>query len=82
MGVINTEPTVNLNATFSRTCPPRGNIAFLSQSGAMGLALLEYANNLNISISAFVSVGNRADISSNDLLQVWEHDPTPKVILL
>jgi acetyl coenzyme A synthetase (ADP forming)-like protein len=82
MGVINTNETVKLNATFSRVYPPRGNVAFLSQSGAMGLVVLEYADNLNMGISSFVSVGNRADISSNDLLQYWEQDPATKVILL
>jgi len=82
MGVINTSPEVKLDATFSPVYPPRGNVAFLSQSGAMGLVILEYANNLNMGISTFVSVGNRADISSNDLLQYWEQDPATKVLLL
>lgn len=82
MGVINTDPKVRLNATFSQVYPPRGNIALLSQSGAMGLVILEHANNLNMGISTFVSVGNRADISSNDLLQYWEQDLTTKVIIL
>ena len=82
MGVINTDPAVNLNATFSPVYPPRGNVAFLSQSGAMGLVILEHARNLNMGISSFVSVGNRADVSSNDLLQYWEHDEGTKVILL
>lgn len=82
MGVINTDPAVNLNATFSPVYPPRGNVAFLSQSGALGLAVLEYASNLNMGISSFASVGNRADVSSNDLLQYWEQDPATRVILL
>ena len=82
MGVINTDPAVKLNATFSPVYPPRGNVAFLSQSGAMGLAILDYANHLNMGISSFVSVGNRTDISSNDLLQYWESDPATRVILL
>ena len=82
MGILTTDPEVRLNASFSRTYPPRGNIAFLSQSGAMGLVILEYANDLNMGISDFVSVGNRADISSNDLLQYWEDDPATRVILL
>ncbi|MDD5095300.1 MAG: acetate--CoA ligase family protein, partial [Dehalococcoidia bacterium] len=82
MGVINTDPAVSLNATFSPIYPPRGNVAFLSQSGALGLAILDYARELNMGISTFASVGNRADISSNDLLQYWEHDPATKVILL
>ena len=82
MGVINTDPAVSLNATFSPIYPPQGNVAFLSQSGAMGLTILEYANSLNMGISTFVSVGNRADVSSNDLLQYWEQDSATKVILL
>jgi acetyl coenzyme A synthetase (ADP forming)-like protein len=82
MGVINTDPAVRLNATFSPVYPPRGNVAFLSQSGALGLAILDYANRLNIGMSSFISVGNRADISSNDLLQYWEEDMATKVILL
>lgn len=82
MGVINTDPAVRLSATFARVYPPRGNIAFLSQSGAMGVVILEYASDLNLGISSFVSVGNRADISSNDLLTYWEQDPGTKAILL
>jgi acetyltransferase len=82
MGVVNTDPLINLNATFSLVYPPRGAVAFLSQSGALGLAILDHANNLNLGISSFVSVGNRADISSNDLLQYWEQDPATRVILL
>jgi acetyl coenzyme A synthetase (ADP forming)-like protein len=82
MGVINTDPSIRLNATFSPVYPPAGNVAFLSQSGAMGLVVLEYANNLDIGISTFVSVGNRADISSNDLMEYWEQDPSTDVILL
>jgi len=82
MGVINTDPSVRMNATFSPIFPPAGNIAFLSQSGAMGLVVLQYASNLDIGISTFVSVGNRADISSNDLLEYWEQDTATDVILL
>jgi acetyl coenzyme A synthetase (ADP forming)-like protein len=82
MGVINTDPSVRLNASFSLVYPPQGNVAFLSQSGAMGLAILDYASKLNMGISSFVSVGNRADISANDLLQYWEQDPATQVILL
>jgi acetyl coenzyme A synthetase (ADP forming)-like protein len=82
MGIINTHPTISLNATFSLVYPPEGNVAFLSQSGALGLSILEYASNLNMGISTFVSVGNRADISPNDVLQYWEQDAATKVILL
>lgn len=82
MGIINTDPAVNMNATFSSISPPAGNTAMSTQSGALGLAILEYARNLNIGLSTFVSIGNRADVSSNDLLQYWEKDSSTKVILL
>ncbi len=82
MGVLNTDPEVSLNATFSPVFPPRGNVALLSQSGALGLALLDYARSLKLGLSTFVSVGNKADVSSNDLIQYWEQDPSTDVILL
>ena len=82
MGIINTDPAVSLNATFSKIYPPRGDVAFLSQSGALGVAILDYAKSLNMGISSFVSVGNRADISANDFLQYWEEDSATRVILL
>ncbi|MBI4332528.1 MAG: GNAT family N-acetyltransferase [Chloroflexi bacterium] len=82
MGIINTDPGVNMNATFSAVFPAQGNIAFGTQSGALGLAILEYARGLNIGLSTFVSIGNMADVSGVDLLQYWEDDPATKVILL
>jgi acetate---CoA ligase (ADP-forming) len=82
MGAINTDPESKLNATFALIKPEAGNISFVSQSGALGLGILEYANNLNIGFSNFISVGNRADIGATDLLQYWEKDPATKVILL
>jgi len=82
MGMINTNPEVNLNATFSSVFPPHGNIAFVTQSGVLGSAILMYATSLNIGLSTFVSIGNRADISSNELLQYWEDDPDTDVVLL
>ena len=82
MGVINTDPSIRLNATFSPVFPPGGNVAYVSQSGAMGLVVLQYASSLDMGISTFVSVGNRADISSNDLMEYWEQDPNTDVILL
>lgn len=82
MGVINTAATTSLNATFSPVFPPPGKVGFCTQSGALGLAILEYARGLNMGISTFVSVGNRADVSSNDLLEYWGEDPNTSVILL
>ncbi len=81
-GVFNTDPSVRLNATFAARQPPAGRIGFLSQSGGIGIALMEAADRLDLGLSTFVSVGNKADISSNDLLQYWEHDPSTDVILL
>ncbi len=82
MGVLNTNPAVRLNATFSPTYPPAGNVAMSTQSGALGLAILDYAKEMHIGISSFVSVGNKADVSSNDLIQYWAEDPRTDVILL
>jgi acetate---CoA ligase (ADP-forming) len=73
---------VRLNATFGSRTAPAGNIAFSSQSGALGLALLEAATSRGLGLSAFVSVGNKADISTNDLLEWWEADPETEAILL
>ena len=82
MGVLNTDPAVSLNATFAPTWPPAGNIGMLSQGGALGLAILDYVRTLNIGISTFVSVGNKADVSSNDLLCYWADDPRTSVLVL
>jgi acetyl coenzyme A synthetase (ADP forming)-like protein len=82
MGIVNTDPRVRLNATFSPVYPPEGGVALSSQSGALGLALLECARQLNLGISSFVSVGNKADVSGNDLLQFWSEDPRTDVILM
>ena len=82
MGVINTEPGVAMNATFAPSMPPVGPVAFMSQSGAMGLSVLDYAESLNIGISMFVSAGNKADLSGNDFIAYWRDDPHTKVVLL
>jgi acyl-CoA synthetase (NDP forming) len=82
MGIINTDPDVRLNATFSPTTPPDGRVAFLTQSGALGLAILEHVQELDLGLSTFVSVGNKADVSGNDLLQYWADDRRTDVILL
>ncbi len=80
LGVANT--AIGLDATFAPTPPRPGRVAFQSQSGALGIALLEWTARLGIGISSFVSVGNKADVSGNDLLQYWEDDPGTDVILL
>ncbi len=82
MGLINTDPKVRLDAQFGPVHPPEGRVALSSQSGALGLALLDYASKLNLGISTFVSVGNKADVSGNDLIQYWSEDPRTDVILL
>src|SRR4029078_1753870 len=71
-----------LNATFAPHSFPAGNIGFSSQSGALGLALLEQASARGLGLSSFVSVGNKADVSSNDLLEYWEDDPSTDLVLL
>jgi acetyl coenzyme A synthetase (ADP forming)-like protein len=82
MGIINTDPGVRLNATFSPIAPVEGRVAFSTQSGALGLAILDYVQQLHLGISTFVSVGNKADVSGNDLIQYWADDPRTDVILL
>lgn len=82
MGVLNTEPGVRLNASFARTLPIAGNIGFMSQSGALGEAILSIAARKGIGFSMFVSVGNKTDVGGNDLLSYWENDPATEVVLL
>ena len=82
MGLLNTDPKVRLNSTFASHLPPRGRVAMSTQSGALGLAVLDYAERLDLGISSFVSVGNKADVSGNDLIQYWSEDAGTDVILL
>lgn len=82
LGVLSTDPEWPLNATFAPTAPEPGAVAFSSQSGALGVAILDYAQDLGIGIRQFVSMGNKADVSGNDLIESWEDDPGTSVILL
>ncbi len=82
MGILSTDPEVSLNAQFSPFSPKRGNVSFLSQSGALGIAVIQELNSLGLGLSSFISVGNKADISGNDLLQYWEDDRMTDVILM
>ncbi|HEX2051673.1 MAG TPA: GNAT family N-acetyltransferase [Actinomycetota bacterium] len=82
MGIVNTSPGVRLDATFAPVFPPHGRVGFSSQSGALGLAIIDYAHQLGLGISSFASVGNKADVSGNDLLQYWEADDDTDLILL
>jgi acyl-CoA synthetase (NDP forming)/GNAT superfamily N-acetyltransferase len=82
LGIANTDPGVRLNATLAPTTPGRGPVGFFSQSGALGIAILRWAADRGLGLSTFVSAGNRADVSGNDLLQYWEKDPATAVVLL
>ncbi|MGY1744967.1 bifunctional acetate--CoA ligase family protein/GNAT family N-acetyltransferase [Blastococcus sp. SYSU D00695] len=82
LGIVSTDPAVRLNASLAPRVPGRGRVGFFAQSGALGVALLERARERNIGLSSFVSAGNRADVSGNDLLQFWATDPGTEVVLL
>ena len=82
MGVVNTDPAVSMHGTFAAVNPLPGNIAMSSESGALGLAVLDYARSLEVGFSSFISIGNRIDVSGNDLLQYWANDDATDVILL
>ena len=82
MGVVNTDPEVGLNGTFATVAPDAGPVGFLSQSGAVGLAVMSETRRRGIGLSSFVSVGNKADISGNDMLSYWDDDPRTSVVLL
>ncbi|MBS2938172.1 GNAT family N-acetyltransferase [Nocardioides sp. J2M5] len=82
LGIINTDPEVSLNASLSSVMPPRGRAGFFCQSGALGSAILEKVQNRGLGLTTFVSAGNRADVSGNDLLQYWEEDDATEVVLL
>ncbi|HLF33003.1 MAG TPA: acetate--CoA ligase family protein [Cyclobacteriaceae bacterium] len=82
LGVINTDPAVNLNASFARKMPEEGSIAFLSQSGALCTAVLDYARAKHIGFSKFISFGNKVDITEVDLLNYLMEDEKTKVILI
>jgi acyl-CoA synthetase (NDP forming)/RimJ/RimL family protein N-acetyltransferase len=82
LGIANTDPAVRLNATLAPTMPGRGPLGFFSQSGALGIAILQRTAERGIGLSTFVSAGNRADVSGNDLMQYWETDPATSALLL
>ena len=82
MGVINTDPEVRMNGTFAATTPIAGSAGFMSQSGALGEMILAHAEQIGLGIAYFVSMGNKTDVSGNDLLEAWEDDPRVNVILM
>lgn len=81
-GLMNLDPAIRLNATYTPIFPPAGRVAIASESGGLGLAVVMAAGRLNLGLSSFVSVGNHADVSVNDLLEYWEQDQATDVILL
>ncbi len=81
-GIVNTDPEVSLNANFGKTFPKVGNVGFITQSGAMGEIIMSYAKKLGIGFSIMASIGNKADISSNDILEYFKDDPQTDLILL
>lgn len=82
MGVMNALSDVRMDATIAPSNPRPGSIAFLSQSGAMGVSIIDHAVDLGLGFSMFASIGNRADVSGNDLLAYWEHDEATKTVLM
>jgi acyl-CoA synthetase (NDP forming)/RimJ/RimL family protein N-acetyltransferase len=82
LGVINTSPDLKLNASLAPSMPPPGRVGFFCQSGALGTAILESVSRRGLGLSTFVSAGNRADVSGNDLLQYWQEDAATEVVLL
>jgi acyl-CoA synthetase (NDP forming)/RimJ/RimL family protein N-acetyltransferase len=82
IGVVNNDPAISLNASMASVLPLAGRVGFFSQSGALGVAILESVASRGLGMSTFVSAGNRADVSGNDLLQFWQDDPATEVVLL
>ena len=82
MGVIDATPGVRMNATFSPGVPPTGTVAFMTQSGALGVAILLAVQKLGVGFSYFASVGNKADVSAMDLLEYWEKDANTNLIAM
>ena len=82
LGVLNTDPHVSLNATLAGFRVPGGRLAICSESGALGIALLGHAAARRLGVSSFVSLGRRADVSTNDLLEIWEEDWRTAVLML
>lgn len=81
-GLINTDPTVSLNASLLPEIPRRGGLGFFTQSGSLGIALLDNAARRGLGLTTFVSAGNRVDVSGNDLMQYWEEDDRTSAVLM
>jgi acyl-CoA synthetase (NDP forming) len=81
LGILHTHPEVRLNASFAPEMPPPGTVALCSQSGALGVAIIALARRVGLGLSSFVSVGNKADVADDDLLEYWEEDDGARVLL-
>jgi acyl-CoA synthetase (NDP forming)/RimJ/RimL family protein N-acetyltransferase len=82
LGVVNTDPNVRMHATFVPVTVPPGRVGLAAQSGVIGAAIVDAARRVGLGISTFVAVGNKADVSSNDLLRYWQDDPATDVVML
>jgi acyl-CoA synthetase (NDP forming)/RimJ/RimL family protein N-acetyltransferase len=82
LGVINTDPEIRLHATFATPQPRPGTVALLAESGTIGGVVLDHMASVGLGISSFAAIGNRADVSANDLLQYWAEDPRTEIVLL
>ena len=81
-GIINADPKFHLDATFSKIRPGFGKIGYITQSGALGEAILAQAQEINLGLSMFASIGNKADLKDTDIMEYWRDDPTVEIILL
>ncbi|SYZ73317.1 Acetyl-CoA synthetase (ADP forming), alpha and beta subunit fusion [Candidatus Zixiibacteriota bacterium] len=81
-GIVNTEPEISLNCTFGKTKALPGKVGFVSQSGGLGEAIMNHARELGLGFSMVASIGNKADVSTNDILEFWKDDPQTDIILL
>jgi len=82
LGLMNTDPAVRLNASLAPRLAPKGSAGFFSHSAALGLVIIDYAREKGLGFSSFISAGNRADVSGNDLLLYWEEDPKTRMAIL
>ncbi len=82
LGVLNTHPNISMDATFAESLPVRGDIGFVSQSGALGGGILNILKDLNVGFAQFISIGNQADVNAETALEYWENDDDVKQILL
>ena len=82
LGVLNTHPSVQMDATFAESLPIRGDIGFVSQSGALGGGILNILKDLNLGFAQFISIGNQADVNAETAIEYWENDDDVKQILL